>query len=70
MGYDLEIDYFLNCIATGTKPQTVTLQDAVNSVRIVEAEIESLVCESRLFDCPGAYSVCDPGRVRRSIVLA
>ena len=42
MGYGREIDYFLNCIATGTRPSTVTLTSAAESVRIVEAELESV----------------------------
>ena len=42
MGYDYEIEYFLNCVAQGKKPERVTLRDAVNSVRIVEAEVKSL----------------------------
>ena len=41
MGYDLEIAYFLDCIANGTKPQTVTLEDAANTIRICEAEAQS-----------------------------
>ena len=42
MGYDLEIDYFLKCLESGTRPQVVTLLDALNSVRIVDAEVESI----------------------------
>jgi predicted dehydrogenase len=41
MGYRLEIEYFLACIATKRLPQTVTLRDAAEAVRIVEAEVES-----------------------------
>ena len=41
MGYDLEIAYFLDCIANGTSPQTVTLEDAANTIRICEAEAQS-----------------------------
>jgi len=41
MGYDLEIAYFLDCIATGNKPATVTLEDAANTIKICEAEAES-----------------------------
>ena len=42
MGYDLEIAYFLSCISKGEAPSVVTLEDAANAVRIVEAEIESV----------------------------
>jgi len=41
-GYSLEIDYFLKCIQTGKKPKVVTVDDAVNSVRIAEAEFKSI----------------------------
>lgn len=41
MGYELEIKYFLDCIAKQRKPSVVTLQDAANSVKIVEAEVKS-----------------------------
>jgi len=43
MGYDLEIAYFLDCIANNTKPQTVTLEDAANTIKICEAEAQSAV---------------------------
>lgn len=42
MGYELEIDYFLNCIKTGVKPATVTLESGMNSVKIIEAEEKSV----------------------------
>jgi predicted dehydrogenase len=42
MGYELEIAYFVDCIAKGRKPQTVTLKDAAQSVQIVEAEARSM----------------------------
>jgi predicted dehydrogenase len=42
MGYEIEIEYFLNCIATGEKPSVVTLQEAAASLKIVEAEVLSL----------------------------
>ncbi|MBI1367862.1 MAG: gfo/Idh/MocA family oxidoreductase [Planctomycetes bacterium] len=38
MGYAAEIDYFLQCIAAGRAPETITLQDAADAVRITEAE--------------------------------
>lgn len=42
MGYELEIDYLINCIKTGQKPTVVTLESAANSVKIVEAELKSV----------------------------
>lgn len=42
MGYRLEIEYFLACIASNRPPQTVTLRDAAEAVRLVEAEVESV----------------------------
>ncbi|HEX2970701.1 MAG TPA: Gfo/Idh/MocA family oxidoreductase [Tepidisphaeraceae bacterium] len=41
MGYDYEIAYFLDCIRNGQPPKIVTLKDAINSLRIVEAESQS-----------------------------
>jgi predicted dehydrogenase len=42
MGYAHEIDYFLGCVARGEAPRTVTMPSAAESVRIVEAEVESI----------------------------
>ncbi len=42
MGYDLEIEYFIKCIEAGKQPQIVTMQDAANTIRIVEAETASI----------------------------
>mgnify|MGYP000660443496 CR=1 FL=1 len=42
MGYEHEIRYFLDCIAKGKKPEVVVPESAVTSVRIVEAEVESI----------------------------
>jgi predicted dehydrogenase len=42
MGYELEIAYFLDCIARGERPSTVTLDDAARAVKIVEAEAKSV----------------------------
>lgn len=42
MGYDHEIAYFLDCIAKGENPTIVDPESAVTSVRIVEAEVESI----------------------------
>jgi predicted dehydrogenase len=41
MGYQYEIEYFLECVRTGKKPTKVTMQDAANTIRIVEAEVRS-----------------------------
>lgn len=43
MGYDLEIDYFLDCVKSSRKPEIVTLDQAAEAVRIVEAEVASVV---------------------------
>lgn len=42
MGYDHEIRYFIHCIQKGEKPATVDPESAVESVRLVEAEVESI----------------------------
>jgi predicted dehydrogenase len=42
MGYDIEIDYFLDCVNAGTAPTRVTLADSLASLRINEAERASL----------------------------
>lgn len=42
MGYDYEIAYFLNCIERGKAPTIVTLQSAADSIRIAEAEAQSI----------------------------
>lgn len=41
MGYELEIAYFVDCINRGVNPTTVTPRSALDSVRIVEAEVKS-----------------------------
>jgi len=45
MGYEHEIRYFLDCVKAGRAPETVTLEDAYRSVRIVQFEAKSV--ESR-----------------------
>jgi predicted dehydrogenase len=40
-GYAHELRYFLECVAKGDKPSIVTADDAVRSVRLVEAEVKS-----------------------------
>jgi predicted dehydrogenase len=42
MGYQYEIEYFLDCVANNRKPETVTLESAANSLKIVEAEEKSV----------------------------
>jgi len=41
MGYTHEIDYFLNCVAEGRRPQRSTVDDALPALQIVEAERRS-----------------------------
>lgn len=42
MGYDYEIAYFLDCVRNNSQPAIVTMQDAANAVRLIEAEVQSL----------------------------
>jgi predicted dehydrogenase len=42
LGYRLEIEYLLACIANNRQPQTVTLRDAAEAVKLVEAEVQSV----------------------------
>lgn len=42
MGYWREIDYFLNCVKSGKQPETVTVENSLQSLRINEAERASL----------------------------
>ncbi|TWU43001.1 putative oxidoreductase YcjS [Novipirellula aureliae] len=42
MGYDLQLAYFIDCIEKQRKPETVTLENAADTIRIVEAEAESI----------------------------
>lgn len=41
-GYAREIDYFLQCLRDGKRPEIVTLEDGRDSLRIYEAEQQSL----------------------------
>lgn len=41
-GYDAEIRYFIDCVAQGKKPETVTARDAVTALEICEAEEKSV----------------------------
>jgi len=43
MGYELEIAYFLECIAKGEKPTIVTMEDAANAVTLIDAEEKSVL---------------------------
>ena len=40
-GYAAELRYFIDCVRTGQRPTVVTADDAVRSIRIVEAEVKS-----------------------------
>lgn len=42
MGYMYELNYLLDCIEQGVPPEVVTIADAARSVKIVEAEVESI----------------------------
>ena len=48
MGYEHEVDYLLRCIAEGRQPQTVTVAQAAESVRLVEAEASSIASGRRV----------------------
>lgn len=41
-GYQAELAYFVGCVAGNKQPQVVTARDAVESIRIVEAEQRSM----------------------------
>jgi predicted dehydrogenase len=43
MGYDYEIEYLVKCIKNGKAPSIVTLESAAESVRIIEAERQSML---------------------------
>lgn len=42
MGYAAEIAYFIQCVKTGKRPETVTLDQAAETVRVIEAEVASV----------------------------
>jgi predicted dehydrogenase len=42
MGYEHEIAYFVECLKAQRAPSTVTLRDAADAIRIVEAEAKSI----------------------------
>ena len=41
-GWELEIDYFLQCIEEKKKPKLITVQDARDSIALVHAEAKSI----------------------------
>lgn len=42
MGYAAEIAYFIQCVKTGKQPETVTLAQGADALRIIEAEVASV----------------------------
>lgn len=42
MGYDHEIAYFIDCVRRNERPTIVTMQDAADAVRLIEAEVASV----------------------------
>lgn len=42
MGYAAEIAYFIQCVKAGKQPETVTLAQAAETVRVIEAEVASV----------------------------
>jgi predicted dehydrogenase len=42
MGYNFEIEYYIDCIEKQTPSTTVTLRDGLNTIKIIEAEVASL----------------------------
>ena len=43
MGYTYEIDYFLQCVSEGRRPQRCTVEDALPALQIAEAERRSVL---------------------------
>ncbi|MEO6434616.1 MAG: Gfo/Idh/MocA family oxidoreductase [Tepidisphaeraceae bacterium] len=41
-GYAKELKYFIDCVSNGEKPTIVTADDAVRSIKLVEAEVKSI----------------------------
>jgi len=41
-GYVKELEYFVGCVKSGKRPTIVTAQDAVDTIRIIEAEVRSV----------------------------
>ena len=42
-GYAAELDYFLNLVRTGRRPEKVTVTDAIVTTEICEAEEKSVI---------------------------
>ena len=42
MGYEHEIAYMIECVANGRQPSVVTLAEAAEAVRLIEAEVKSV----------------------------
>lgn len=42
LGYEYQAAYFVDCIANGRKPERSSIHDAAGSLRILEAEVESV----------------------------
>lgn len=42
MGYEREIAYFLDCVRSSRQPEIVTMRDAADAVKLIEAEVESV----------------------------
>jgi predicted dehydrogenase len=40
-GYAAELRYFIECVTKNQKPTVVTADDAVRSIKLVEAEVKS-----------------------------
>lgn len=47
-GYKVEMNYFAKCIRTGVPPGVITADDAVDSIRIIEAEAKSALTGKRV----------------------
>jgi predicted dehydrogenase len=41
-GYEPELRYFINCVRAGERPSVVTAEDGVQSLRLIDAERESV----------------------------
>lgn len=58
MGYDLELADFIDCIEQGHPSKTVTLDDAAGTIRIIEAEAESIQTGQSVSLSTAGPSVC------------
>jgi len=41
-GYEPQLRYFINCVRTGQRPSVVTAEDGVTTLRLIDAERESV----------------------------